>query len=204
MKKPKLRELKEAVTALIKGPYTDKFPKAPATVMETYRGKPEYHEDDCVVCGACGEVCPVSAIDMVDERREDGTAVRRMVLHYDICIMCGQCQRACITKKGIILSNEFDLALFDHNQALETVEDELLTCEVCGEFITTRKHSLWIADKLGPIGYSNPNLILVSHQDKGLVDETGQRPERPLKRNDNMRLLCPGCRRSLIQTDEWG
>ena len=104
MKKPKLRELKEAVTALIKGPYTDKFPKAPAKVMETYRGKPEYHEDDCVVCGACGEVCPVRAIEMVDERREDGTAVRRMVLHYDICIMCGQCQRACITEKGMIPS----------------------------------------------------------------------------------------------------
>ena len=41
MKKPKLRELKEAVTALIRGPYTDKFPKTPAVIPERFRGKPK-------------------------------------------------------------------------------------------------------------------------------------------------------------------
>ncbi len=204
MRKPKLRELKEAITAVIKGPYTSKFPKEPAVVSERFRGLPKYHEDDCVLCGACAEVCPPGAIEMIQERLEDGTAKRRMVLHYDICIFCGQCQRACITDKGIILSNEFDLALFDHTEALETVEDELLVCEVCGEFITSRKHALWIARKLGPIAYANPNLILASQEELGLVDEIGPRPERPLKRNDNMRFLCPRCRRNLIQTDEWG
>ena len=204
MRKPKLRELKEAITAVLKGPYTDKFPKAPAVVTERYRGKPQYHEEDCVLCGACGEVCPPQAIEMVQERREDGSAVRRMVLHYDICILCGQCQRACITGKGIILSNEFDLALFDRSQAVETVEGELLTCDVCGEFITSRKHAQWIARKLGTIAYANPNLILAAHEELGLVDEIGPRPERPLRRNDNVRLLCPSCRRNLVQTEEWG
>jgi hydrogenase-4 component H len=204
LRKPKLRELKEAITAVIKGPYTDKFPKAPAVVTERYRGKPEYHEEDCVLCGACGEVCPPQAIEVVQERGEDGSAIRRMVLHYDICIFCGQCQRACITGKGIILSNKFDLALFDRSEAVETVEDELLTCSVCGEFITSRKHAQWLARKLDTIAYSNPNLILVAHEEMGLVDETGPRPKRPLKRNDNMRLLCPSCRRDLIQTEEWG
>ena len=204
MRKPKLRELKEAVTALVKGPYTSKFPKAPAIISERYRGKPEYHEDDCVLCGACGEVCPPRAIEMVQERREDGTAVRRMVLHYDICIFCGQCQRACITEKGIILSNKFDLALFDRSEAVESVEDELLICDVCGEYITSRKHAQWIARKLGAIAYSNPALVLAAWGDMGLVDEMATRSERPLKRTDNMRLLCPSCRRSLIQTEEWG
>jgi formate hydrogenlyase subunit 6/NADH:ubiquinone oxidoreductase subunit I len=204
LRKPKLRELKEAVTALVRGPYTHKFPKAPADVTERYRGKPKYHADDCVVCGACGEVCPPGAIETIEERREDGSAVRRMVLHYDICIFCGQCQRACITGKGIIQSQEFDLALFDHHQAVETVEDELLTCQVCGGFITTRKHAQWIAKRLGPIGYANPNLILVAHQEMGLVGPLDPRIPRPLKRSDTMQLLCPSCRRRLIQTDEWG
>lgn len=204
MRKPKLRELKEAITAVVKGPYTSKFPKAPAVVTERYRGKPEYHEDDCVLCGGCAEVCPPRAIEMIQERREDGTAVRRMVLHYDICIFCGQCQAACITDKGIVLSNQFDLALFDRAEAVETVEGQLLTCDVCGDFITSRKHLQWIARKLGTIAYSNPSLMLAAWGELGLVDEIGPRPERPLKGNDNFRFLCPRCRRNLIQTEEWG
>ena len=44
MKKPKLRELKEAVTALWKGPYTIDFPRSPSPVAAEYRGKPEYQE----------------------------------------------------------------------------------------------------------------------------------------------------------------
>jgi hydrogenase-4 component H len=204
LKKPKLRELKEAVTALAKGPYTDRFPHAPATVTERYRGKPEYHEEDCVLCGACGEVCPPGAIEMVEERRVDGTALRRMVLHYDICIFCGQCQRACITDKGIVLSTNFDLALFQRREAVETVEGELLICDVCGQTITSRKHLEWIARRLGPIAYSNPNLVLTSWQKMGMVEDVAIRQSRPLRRTDTMRLLCPSCRRRLIQTDQWG
>ena len=204
MTKPKLRELKEAVTALLQGPYTAKFPKAPPTLTERYRGKPKYYEDDCVLCGACAEVCPPQAIEMVQERREDGTAVRRMVLHYDICILCGQCERACITKKGIKQSNDWDLALFDHNQAVETVEGELLVCDHCGEFITARKHLEWIAQRLGPIAYANPNLMLAAWGKMGLVEDVPQREDRPLSRTDNLRFLCPSCRRKLIQTEEWG
>ncbi|GAJ10677.1 unnamed protein product, partial [marine sediment metagenome] len=66
MKYPKLRELKEAITALIKGPYTTKFPKIPAPAAPAYRGKPEFSQEECVVCGACANVCPAKAIEIVE------------------------------------------------------------------------------------------------------------------------------------------
>ncbi len=40
IRKPKLRELKEAVTALIMGPYTSKFPKVMPVMPEHFRGTP--------------------------------------------------------------------------------------------------------------------------------------------------------------------
>ena len=70
MRKPKLRELKEAVTALVKGPYTSKFPKVAPTVPEHFRGTPTYVEEDCVGCGSCAQVCPAGAIEIVDEYRD--------------------------------------------------------------------------------------------------------------------------------------
>ena len=41
MRLPKIRELKEAITALIKGPCTSKFPYAPHEPAKRVRGKPE-------------------------------------------------------------------------------------------------------------------------------------------------------------------
>jgi len=62
MRYPKLRELKEAIRALIKGPYTSRFPFEPHQPYERFRGKPEFRQDDCVGCGACFQVCPAKAI----------------------------------------------------------------------------------------------------------------------------------------------
>ena len=65
MRKPKLRELKEAITAVVKGPYTSTFPFTPLEPAEAFRGQPEYHEEDCIGCGACAEVCPARTIDII-------------------------------------------------------------------------------------------------------------------------------------------
>ena len=70
MRKPKLRELAEAVKAVIKGPYTIKFPQEPSEPFEGFRGKPEFDEESCVGCGTCHEVCPAKAMDLVDETQE--------------------------------------------------------------------------------------------------------------------------------------
>jgi len=96
MRYPKLRELKEAVKALVKGPYTTKFPYEPHTPYPKFRGKPIPDEKECVGCGACKEVCPSSAIEIKDNEH-----VRELIWHYDFCIFCGQCEANCTTKKGV-------------------------------------------------------------------------------------------------------
>ncbi|MBU0604987.1 MAG: 4Fe-4S dicluster domain-containing protein, partial [Candidatus Omnitrophica bacterium] len=113
MKYPKLRELKEAITALIKGPYTSDYPRKAHQPPERFRGKPEYSNDGCIACAACALVCPARAIEVSDVVTKD-KAVRKKMLHLDECHYCGQCSALCTTREdippGIKHTTEFDLA----------------------------------------------------------------------------------------------
>lgn len=203
MKYPKLRELKEAVTSLFSPPYTTKFPKVPSPAAPAYRGKAEFNEEECVVCGACANVCPPGAIEKIEESTPGGK--RRLILHYDRCIFCGQCQANCLTEKGIQLTTKYDLAVLSRSEAQTSIENELVFCEHCGEPITTRKHLSWVINRLGPLIFSNPNLFISSLTDIELIKE--KLPEQkgiPLERADNLRFLCPNCRKQLTLKEEWG
>jgi hydrogenase-4 component H len=134
--------------------------------------------------------------------------VRRLVLHYDACIFCGQCALYCTTEKGIRMTGEYDLATFDSKSCLETVEKELVLCEVCRAVLGARDHLLWVAERLGAKRYANPTLILLAEGELGLV---GPRPEArleetagPVSRGDTMRVLCPKCRRAAVLREAWG
>jgi len=203
MKYPKLRELKEALTSLFSPPYTTKFPKAPSPAAPEYRGKAEFDEVECVVCGACANVCPSGAIEKIEEPAPDGK--RRLILHYDRCIFCGQCQANCLTEKGIKLTTKYDLAVLSRNEAQTSIEDKLVFCEHCGKPITTRKHLAWIIDRLGPLIFSNPNLFITSLTDIEVIKEKLPKTKGvPLERADNLRILCPNCRKQLTLKEEWG
>jgi len=204
MKKPKLRELGEAVKALFRGPYTTKFPAEPYEPPEVFRGKPQYDPDECIGCEACAEVCPSQCIDVVDDVQAN-PPVRRLTIHYDACVFCGQCELNCTTEKGVHLTTEYDLATFDRGECLESVEKELVLCEVCGAVIGCRDHLLWLAERLGAKRYANPTLMLLADGDLGLVGEAAPRdPDRPLGRSDTMRILCPTCRRATVLREVWG
>jgi hydrogenase-4 component H len=201
MRKPKIRELCEAIKALIKGPYTTKFPKAAHVPFARFRGKNEFHEKDCIGCGACSQVCPARAIDLVDELSSDKkTARRKLTVNWDLCIFCGQCQASCPTEKGIILSNEFDISTTEKGQGLnQGIEKELVLCECCQEIIAPRDQILWAARKLGPLCFSNASLMLFYLQDMSLAErEAAKTDQNNVLRSDRIKVMCPKCRREAV------
>ncbi|MFH1360628.1 MAG: 4Fe-4S dicluster domain-containing protein [Candidatus Omnitrophota bacterium] len=200
MKLPKVRELIEAIKALIKGPYTSKFPKEPHVAHPNFRGQPKYNEQKCVGCLACEEVCPVYAIAHKDTV-ENGVA-KRTVIHYsDTCIFCSQCEAACIADhEGIKLSNDWDLAFFDRSKSFETIDKELQLCEVCGCVIACKDHLKWIAEKIGELTYSNPTLYLSRLKSLGITDENIVTVLKDQGRSDRVKILCARCRRETTLT----
>lgn len=199
MKYPKLRELKEAVTALIKGPYTTDFPRKPHTPAKRFRGKPEYSNSGCIACGACALICPARAIEARDTIK-GGKATRRMVLHWDECHYCGQCSALCTTHDqtppGVRHTLEFDLAGSSRAEMIsDTDEKELALCELCGDVITSRAHLEWTAKKLGPLAFSNPTLFVEAIKGMGFADEVSQAAKDFVLRSDRIKVLCAKCRR---------
>ena len=199
MKYPKLRELKEAITALIKGPYTTSYPRKAHTPAKRFRGKPEYSNQGCIACGACALVCPARAIEQKD-RVKGGKATRQMVLHLDECHYCGQCSTLCTTRDetppGIRHTQEFDLAGTNRRAMVSTTDEkELVLCEACGDIITAREHLEWAARKLGPLAFSNPTLFVESMKQMGFTEDVIRGARDYCLRSDRVKVLCAKCRR---------
>jgi len=192
----KLRELKEAITAVFSPRFTTKFPYVPCEVPQRYRGKPEFNDQTCIGCGACVNVCPTKALTMVDDTQAS-PPVRRITLRYDTCIFCGNCADNCTTDDSIKLSRKWDLATLNKSETVETHEYELQMCEKCGSLIGTKKHLVWLYAKLGPLAYTNPSLLIAKHGQ--LVGTAGAEVARKkqtavVEISDSMRILCPKCK----------
>jgi len=204
VKKPKLRELKEAVRAVFSPRFTTKYPFEPHTPPDGFRGKPEFQEDNCIGCGACAEVCPALAITVTDDV-DAATPVRRLVQRSDKCIFCGQCELLCTTSDGIKLTKTYEMATLDRSALAESIEHELVLCEVCRAVVGTRKHLRWVAERLGAKAYANPTLIVSADGGMKLAARDAGRPDEPaLARSDMMRVLCPACRRTTVLRELWG
>lgn len=201
MRLPKIRELIEAIRALIKGPYTSKFPVEPHVAHPNFRGQPKFNEEKCVGCLGCEQVCPVEAIAHKDYF-EDKTNPKRDMIHYtDTCIFCGQCEAACISDhQGIKLSNDWELSFFDRKQAYETIEKELQLCEICSSPIACKDHLEWISEKIGELTYSNPTLYLSRLKSLGIIDENIISALKDNGRSDRVKILCARCRRQTTLT----
>jgi hydrogenase-4 component H len=189
------RVLKEALTALFTGPYTHPFPKKPSPAEKRFRGKAVYDEKGCVGCGACALVCPADDIQVEDDPK---TRKRTITLRYDKCIQCGQCEANCITKKGIKLTDDYNTVWFNRNDAVTGVQKDLVLCEMCGDVVGAADHIKWVAERIGPLAYSNPTLILTALKDSSLLKDVPPRErEADTGRQDVVRILCPRCRRQV-------
>ena len=197
-----LRELVEAIKALIVGPYTSKFPKVPHVPHPNFRGQPIYNDEKCVGCLACVHVCPAEALGFEDKCDKDDP--KRTLQHYtDTCIFCGECEAACIADhEGIKLSNDWDLAFFDRKRAQESIDKELQLCEECGDAIACKDHLKWIAEKIGELTYSNPTLYLSRLKSLGIVDDDIISAMKDYGRSDRTRIVCARCRRKTTLTTE--
>jgi len=201
MRYPKLRELREVMRSLLSKAYTSRFPKEEHKPFERFRGRPYFHEESCIGCTACSWVCPAKAIDVEDKLRES-FAKRRLTIHWDICIFCGQCQANCPTSKGIVLSNEFDLATTEKRQDLkQSIEKELILCECCGDVIVPFDQYTWLANKLGPLVFSNASLLLFYLRSVNLALKERfsiKTKGASLNRSSRIKILCPSCRREAV------
>lgn len=194
---PKLRELKEAIRSLISKPYTTKFPYEKHEPAQQFRGRPYFYEKDCVGCTACAQVCPAVAIDWKDSV-EGSVAVRKLTVNWDICIFCGQCEANCITGKGIRLSREFDFATTGkRNQLKQQIEKELIPCEVCGDSVVPLDQYKWVAEKIGPLCFTNASLMLFYLRVLDLSQKVNeqQKEDAQILRQDRIKVVCPRCRR---------
>jgi formate hydrogenlyase subunit 6/NADH:ubiquinone oxidoreductase subunit I len=200
MRKPKLRELGEAIRALIFGPFTSKFPFKPSPAAPRFRGKIEFDPEKCILCGACVEVCPANARSQEDDPVRK---IRREIHHQERCIYCGQCVSYCTTKEGIRHTQEYDLAQVTREGYDNAIEGDLILCEHCGVVITTRQHLLWIARRVGELAYANPNLFLVLSQEYG-ESSVPRAPDGAPYRSEHLRFLCPACRRTVYLSEIWG
>lgn len=202
MRLPKIRELVEAIKALIKGPYTSKFPKEPHIPHPNFRGQPKFNDKKCVGCLACEEVCPVEAIGHEDIIEDRGMPTRIIIHYTDTCIFCGQCEAHCIAdKEGIKLSNDWELSFFDRkNESSETIEKELQLCEICSSPIACKDHLKWISERIGELTYSSPTLYLSRFKTLGIIDDNIVSALKDQGRSDRVKILCARCRRETTLT----
>ncbi|OGC29416.1 hypothetical protein A2311_06755 [candidate division WOR-1 bacterium RIFOXYB2_FULL_48_7] len=198
MRLPKLRELALAIRSLVTWPFTNGYPFKSVTIPDGFRGKPEYNEQECVGCLACYEVCPARAIDYVDDK---DNKYRTLTHNQERCIFCQQCELACITKKGITLTKEFELGAADRKTGISQSRKELTICEKCGEVVGCTDHLYHAAKKLGVLLYGNPTLMLARNKELQLVEDRPQTSSH--QRGDHLKLLCPNCRREVILREQW-
>ncbi len=93
---------------------------------EDFRGVPEVDAEECTGCGACAQVCPAGAIEVLDEGGK-----RKVRFEYAKCISCAFCEEAC-PEDAVKLAVRYPLAVKSKGEAVDEAELALAKCASCG------------------------------------------------------------------------
>jgi formate hydrogenlyase subunit 6/NADH:ubiquinone oxidoreductase subunit I len=102
------RMLESVLRSLLRKPATIGYPFEGFTMPPRFRGKPNFHADECSGCKLCVRDCPAQAITI----RKVGERKFEALLDLGKCIYCAQCADTC-PKKAVEITPEFDLAQGD-------------------------------------------------------------------------------------------
>ncbi len=150
------KKVVEALKASVNPPFTVNYPFVPSPPPETFRGKPEFDDEQCVGCGICVERCPSEAIEVEDLGKE-----RKLTVHYDVCIYCANCNYMCMPLEGIKPTHTSGVVFKDKSHAVFSItkptvvvsvdEDLCIGCARC-EYLckfdaakVTKKEDKWIS-----------------------------------------------------------
>ncbi|MDR1311509.1 MAG: 4Fe-4S dicluster domain-containing protein [Burkholderiaceae bacterium] len=142
--------LKLFKTILKTGEATLKYPFEPAPVSDNFRGKPVHHPGQCIACAACAIACPSNALS-IDTDTENAT--RTWTLNVGRCIFCARCEEVCPTK-AIALSKEFELAVANKGDLVQTATFNLARCTSCDKPFAPLKEVEYAIDLLRQSGIS--------------------------------------------------
>ncbi|MEM0241419.1 MAG: 4Fe-4S binding protein [Candidatus Nezhaarchaeales archaeon] len=138
----KLKAVLEGFRALIKGPFTVRYPFEPSPPPETFRGAPKRDPEKCTACGACYQNCPTKAISILDLGKEVAVDV-----WYGKCIFCARCTEVC-PEEAVKMSLTYDLSTYNKEEVRESVSMSAQRCQVCGKLITSDRHVDKVIDRV--------------------------------------------------------
>jgi len=149
-----MRILPEVLRVLIKGPFTEKYPRVESPAAPGYRGRVRIDPEECFGCGTCARACPTGAIVL----REGDGEIRVEVL-YGTCTLCGKCVEVCPYDAVSIVE---DYEHFSRDPEAKAVEVELKArkCRLCGRPIAPIKLMNRIQEKLEEEGLKEAVALL--------------------------------------------
>jgi len=128
---PKPQNLAKAIHAILKVEHD--YSEPVWLGQDGLRARISHDSEKCTGCGACVNMCPCEAIDIV----EDGNRLR---ISYDLwkCSFCGTCQSIC-PEEAVMLTSDYELWSSDKNALVEIGEMPRANCSICG--ITMHTHA---------------------------------------------------------------
>lgn len=136
------------------GTATVAYPAKPMDLPSGFRGKPQYDSQKCITCAACTIACPSNALTM---ETDVANGTRTWQFFAGRCIFCGRCEEVCPTH-AVVLSDMFELAVFNRNDLFERGTFKLASCRKCDRPFAPQKEIDYVMDLLAQAGGSQEEI----------------------------------------------